>query len=1147
MPFDLSMNSIDIFPWDDNFNTGLPTIDEQHRNLVRLLNLLASHVAFRSDELLLDRLFDELSDYTVYHFTCEEAIWGEFLPDDQYEIEHRKTHAFFVQEVTRMRSELASRPLIEVAEEVLGFLARWLASHILESDRYMTYTVQAIQEGLPLHEAKTRAKELMGGSTRALIDLILSIYVTLSTNTLRLMRELAEHRQLETSLKEATAALEDSKNLLQSVVDTVPVRIFWKDRQLNYLCCNPAFARDAGKQSPDDVIGRNDYQLGWAPEADIYRADDLWVIETGEPKLNYEEPQTTPGGQTIWLRSSKVALKGHDNETIGVLGIYDDISDRKLAVEALRQSEQKFHSLYSAMAEGVALHELMLDADGKPVDYRLLDVNPAFESILAISRSSAVGRPASEVYGETPFLEKFSEVALTGKPLRFQSAYSPMGKIFSISVFSPGQNQFATVFRDVTEKVRAEESLREKEERLRLALHAANQAWFDLDLRRGTVTVRPNYPKMIGYETEGFESDLNNWLKHIHPEDIDELQQQFALCLKDGGPKVMEYRRKTGRGDWIWVESVGEIVKWAPDGRPLRMIGIHTDITERKKSLDEQKRLNRALRLLSECNLALVRNDDEIRLLNDICHLIVDTGGYVMSWVGYAERDAERIVRPVAQAGYDNGYLEKARISWASDSEYGHGPTGQAIRSRQPAINQNVMDNIEHEPWRAAALQHGYQASIALPLQQGDMVLGALCVYAAEANAFGTDEVQLLEELAGNLAFGIMALRARVQREQAEAANKAKSSFIANMSHEIRTPLNAISGMVHLMRRAGVNPEQAERLDKIDSASQHLLETINAVLDLSKIDAGKLELDEAEIDLDEILTGAAAMVQEKASAKQVKLSISHLPEPLPLRGDKTRLQQAVLNYLSNAVKFTEAGRIDVTCRIVERTKSDALLRIEVRDTGIGIAPDALPRLFSAFEQADNSTTRKYGGTGLGLAITRKIAKLMHGDAGVESTLGQGSTFWFTARLKLSDTLQTSDMNQLADDLESRLRERFGGHVVLLVADEPVNQEIACILLEDVNLRVDMANDGIEAVEHARAKSYDLILMDMQMPRLDGLQATQKIRLLPGYAKTPIIAMTVHAFTEYNCRFLAAVITYFISKPVNPDFLFATLLKNLELG
>jgi PAS domain S-box-containing protein len=178
------------------------------------------------------------------------------------------------------------------------------------------------------------------------------------------MRELAEHRQLQSSLQEAKAEIEDAKHLLQSVVDTAPVRIFWKDRQLNYLGCNPIFAQDAGKQAPAEVIGGNDYQMIWAPQADLYRADDLRVIQTGQAKLNYEEPQTTPEGATIWLRSSKVPLKGRQGETIGVLGVYDDITDRKAAVEALRQSEHKFHSLYSAMTEGVALHELVFDADG---------------------------------------------------------------------------------------------------------------------------------------------------------------------------------------------------------------------------------------------------------------------------------------------------------------------------------------------------------------------------------------------------------------------------------------------------------------------------------------------------------------------------------------------------------------------------------------------------------------------------------------------------------------------------------------------------------------------------------------------------------------------------------------------------------------
>ena len=249
------MNSIDIFPWDDNFNTGLSLVDEQHRQLVRLLNELAGHVAFKSDEPILDRLFDELADYAVYHFESEEAIWREFLGGDAAELQHRQTHASFIQEVIRMRQSMGTRQLEDVAEEALGFLARWLAAHILESDRYMAYTVLARREGLAVEAAKLRAREQMGGATRALIDIILSIYATLSNNTLRLMRELAEHRQAQSSLVDAKRALEESQSLLRTIVDTVPMRIFWKDRDLNYLGCNPVFARDAGKETPAEMVG----------------------------------------------------------------------------------------------------------------------------------------------------------------------------------------------------------------------------------------------------------------------------------------------------------------------------------------------------------------------------------------------------------------------------------------------------------------------------------------------------------------------------------------------------------------------------------------------------------------------------------------------------------------------------------------------------------------------------------------------------------------------------------------------------------------------------------------------------------------------------------------------------------------------------
>ncbi len=520
-------------------------------------------------------------------------------------------------------------------------------------------------------------------------------------------------------------------------------------------------------------------------------------------------------------------------------------------------------------------------------------------------------------------------------------------------------------------------------------------------------------------------------------------------------------------------------------------------------------------------------------------------------------------------------------------------------------------------------------------------------------------------------------------RNRAEAATVAKSAFLANMSHEIRTPMNAIIGLTHLLRRDSSEPAQRERLGKVSDAAHHLLTVINDILDLSKIESGKLKLEAIDFALDPMLTRVCSLVADSARAKGLELVIDTDHLPRMLRGDATRLSQALLNLLSNAVKFTAKGSVALRADILERRPDSLLVRFEVHDTGVGIAPEKLAALFSAFEQADSSTTRRFGGTGLGLSITRKLAALMGGETGVRSEPGVGSTFWFSARLGLArqdaqparDVLLSGSRGLLADDLpEARealaemlrslglrvdavasgeeaialadaadaaadpyavcvldwkmsgidgietfrrlnaggrrpslrcvivtahddeqmwaaarrqgirtvrvkpvsvstlhdalteallagtsrgarpssplstddgmrtLQATHRGAQILLAEDNVINQEVAVELLRSAGLAVDVASNGAEAVAMAQAHAYDLILMDVQMPEVDGLQATRTLRATPTGCTVAIVAMTANAFDEDRDACLAAGMNDHVAKPVDPEALYATLLR-----
>jgi PAS domain S-box-containing protein len=397
-----------------------------------------------------------------------------------------------------------------------------------------------------------------------------------------------------------------------------------------------------------------------------------------------------------------------------------------------------------------------------------------------------------------------------------------------------------------------------------------------------------------------------------------------------------------------------------------------------------------------------------------------------------------------------------------------------------------------------------------------------------------------LEELVASRTAELEAARAA-----SEAANLAKSAFLANMSHEIRTPLNAVIGLTHLQRMEPVSDLQRGRLDKIDAAAQHLLSIISDILDLSKIEAGQMQLEQVDFALATLLDGVRAMIAGSAAAKGLAVQVDCDAMPLWLRGDPTRLRQALLNFAGNAVKFTQRGQVTLRVRLMGMHNDSLQLRFEVQDTGIGIGADQLPQLFQPFAQADASTTRRFGGTGLGLAITRRLVELMGGQVGADSRPGQGSTFWFTATLATGQGLPPADARRPSDDPRALLQQRHAGALVLVVEDNPVNCEVAEALLQAAGLQVDSVENGRLAVEQVQARPYDLVLMDMQLPEMDGLAASQAMRGNPALARLPILAMTANAFAEDRRACLAAGMSDFVAKPVNPTDLYAALLRCLD--
>ena len=793
--------------------------------------------------------------------------------------------------------------------------------------------------------------------------------------------------------------------------------------------------------------------------------------------------------------------------------------ERQKGVIALQKSEEDLAITLRSIGDGV----ISTDSGG-----RVTQMNPTAERLTGWASADALGHPLSEVFriihADTResvanpvqlVIERGQIVGLANHTVLLARNGSEYQIADSAAPIRNSANEIVgmvLVFSDVTEKYQAEETLNQFFEQP-LNLHLIAQT--DGVIRR----INKSWEMMLGYTQEELEG--RSFLCLVHPDDHASTVAEMGK-LASGITTFRfnnRYRHKNGEYrllDWsASISTASQLIH-----------AVANDITERHQAEIARKEAN----ALTE---AVVENVPLMIFLKEAVDL---------KFIAF-NRAGEELL------GYErNSLLGKNDLDFF--------PPEQAdnfiIKDRE--VLDGIIGSLDiPEEWIMTAKQekrllHTRKVRIQSPDGATKFLLG-ISEDITERKQAETELEEYrnhLEELVVSRTTELEATNQLLTQAkiQADAANIAKSAFLANMSHEIRTPMNGIIGMTNILRREGITPQQAKRFDIIDASAQHLLSVINNILDISKIEAGKFTLEEAPVVVSSLLANVGSILAERARVKGVQLLIEPAHLPHNLLGDPTRLQQALLNYATNAVKFTEKGTVTLRTLKQDETDDSLTLRFEVQDTGIGIAPEALSRLLSAFEQADNSMSRKYGGTGLGLAITRRLAELMGGEVGVDSTPGVGSTFWFTVKMKKGEqTIEPPVATEI--NAEALIRQRYFGHRILLVDDEPINLEITLMQLEAVDLLIDAAADGVEAVALAQKNSYAAILMDMQMPNMNGLEATREIRSLYACRDTPIIAMTANAFVEDKLLCIEAGMNDFLIKPFSPEQLFTILLRALS--
>ena len=833
-----------------------------------------------------------------------------------------------------------------------------------------------------------------------------------------------------------------------------------------------------------DIIGKKLKDFNTSGLGDTF--DDLItkVFISGETLKH--EFETTVKEKKMWFMAN-ISLINDEDPRISIK--LEEITSRKNnELETIRQKEF-LNQLINNLPVGIFAKDVSED-----LKYTIW--NNELEKMFGLKNSDVIGKTDFDIFKINEDLDDFvdtdSIVLESKEPLIINNlnVNTPTGVIIAKTIKIPIYNeagepeQVIGILENITEIKRVQDDLISAEKRWNYALTGSRDGVWDLDLSSKVIYYSPVFKKMLGYDENEFDNSTLAWEKHVHPKDIQNALLEFKKHIEGISEFYQtEYRIRCKDGNYTWVLDRGKIAEYNQDGAPERFIGTITDINHLKELEEKSKNNEELLRSINQNITEAIYRSTTTEGLIYINKSFIDMFGF-------------------------NSYEEaiKTPIHELYDSHHDRDIVIQELLEQKTIHNKEVLLRK-----KTGETFWGLISTICIENENGNCYFdGAI----RDISSIKQIEEQLIQA-----------------KEMAEAAAKAKGLFLSTMSHEIRTPMNAVIGIANLLLNENPTKEQLESLQTLKFSAESLMYLINDILDFSKIDAGKIELESTEFNLSQLLVNIKQSFISKAEEKGLKIHLQIDPElPQILIGDPIRVAQIITNLISNAIKFTEIGYINLEAKVKENTSESTFINFSISDTGIGIPPDKIPYIFEHFIQASSDTTRKYGGTGLGLAITKKLIELFDSQISVESNVGMGTKFFFDLRFVKSDQL-----NLIIEPKRQLKIEPLTGMKILLVEDNDINTFVVVRFLKNWDIAYDVAQNGAIAVDMHNKNRYDLILMDLQMPVMDGYEATIAMRLKDK--KTPIIALTANAFSDIKQKVLEVGMNDYITKPFEPDNLY----------